>query len=61
MTVGCFLFGLHFVLLMVVLTVGYLTKAIVYKIARKGEFKISPFSRVNPDVLEPTSRIECIQ
>ena len=53
--IGCTLFALHFAILMIVLSVSYFFKFIYYKLAKKGEFKMNPFSHANPGVLSPTS------
>ena len=57
---GCCLFGLHFGLLILALSVYYFFKALYCKLTQKGEFKMNPLSHVNPDVLQPTSTPHCI-
>lgn len=52
---GCCVFSIHFVALILLLILCYSIKALYYKFTSKGSVSINPFSRVSPDVLSSTS------
>ena len=59
--VGCALFSLHFILLMLVLGVCYFFKALYCKAKGRESFKINPYSHAHPEVMQPTSNSSVTQ